>query len=380
MNIPVSEKQLRIGFDAKRIFRNPTGLGNYSRFVVESLMDNFPQHRYYLYTPDARNDLFTENSTKFIIQTPQGLLNSLVPSLWRSFSLPHQLNQDGLDVYHGLSNELPFGIRSFKGKKIVTIHDLIFLRYPQYYNTIDRLIYTRKFKYACNEADLIIAISEQTAQDMIDFFGIAAKKIKVVYQDCHPRFRTRASDTDRKRVQLKYQLPETFLLNVGTHEPRKDQLNLIKAFHQANLAGMELVLVGRETAYTQKLHQEAQEKGIHSKVHFIHHMEPADLPVVFQLATLFVYASEFEGFGIPVLEAFRSEVPVILAQTSSLVEVGGKAAAYFPAGNSNTLAEQMQFLAGDPSERIRLIQAGNVQKQLFDSTMISKQLMEIYTH
>lgn len=378
MNIPVSEKQLRIGFDAKRIFRNPTGLGNYSRFVVESLYDHFPQYRYYLYTPDARNELFAASAEKFIIQTPQGLFNSLSPSLWRSFSLPHQLNQDGLAVYHGLSNELPFGIRSFKGKKVVTIHDLIFLRYPHYYNTIDRLIYTRKFKYACMEADVIIAISEQTAQDIRDFFGIAPQKIKVVYQDCHPRFQIRATEAEKQRVKEKYQLPELYLLNVGTQEPRKDQLTLIRGFHRAANAGMDLVLVGRQTAYTQQLHQLAQELGMHHKVHFIHTLDPVDLPVVFQLSHLFVYASEFEGFGIPVLEAIRSEVPVILAQTSSLVEVGGKAAAYFEAGQANSLADHIMHLTNDSGARQSLIAAGNLQKQRFDAALISQQLMAIY--
>src|ERR1700710_13168 len=129
---------MRIGFDAKRAFNNGTGLGNYSRFVISSLIKLYPQNEYFLFTPKIKEEFsqFVPVAPNIHIISPETLFHKIVTSAWRSFAIAEVMKDFQLDVFHGLSNELPIGIEKLKLKKIVTIHDLIFLRYPDYYNNI----------------------------------------------------------------------------------------------------------------------------------------------------------------------------------------------------------------------------------------------------
>jgi glycosyltransferase involved in cell wall biosynthesis len=371
-------KSLRIGLDAKRAFNNGTGLGNYSRFVINGLIKHFPQHEYFLFTPSikAEYEQFYPKHSNVQLVTPESLLGKSFPSLWRTYAIAEMCTKLKLDVFHGLSNELPLGIESFTGKKIVTIHDLIFLRYPNYYNNIDRYIYTRKFKYACSKADIVIAASEQTKSDIIQYFHTSESNIVVGYQNCDTRFETQATELEKATLTNRLNLPAAFVLCVGTIEQRKNQLTVLKAFFEANLDQMSLVFVGKETDYANALHTFIKEHKLESKVLFLKNIAAADLPVLYQLAKVFVYASEFEGFGIPVLEGLRSGLPVLAANSSSLPEVGGLAAHYFQHNNPTQLTELLQkVLATDyhkPSYSKHL--------QQFDTQHLISQLEAWYAH
>lgn len=163
---------MKIGFDAKRAFFNRSGLGNYSRNLLRALSLYYPDNQYLLYTTSKNTSLFNLTDQNFIIKEPSGFLNKRLKSYWRSFSLTKQVKRDELNLFHGLSHELPYNIHKSGIKTVVTIHDLIFLRFPGLYKTFDRRIYLKKFKYACKIADLIIAVSKQTANDIQEFFGI----------------------------------------------------------------------------------------------------------------------------------------------------------------------------------------------------------------
>ena len=141
-------------------------------------------------------------------------------ALWRTFFIKRGLLQDGVQLYHGLSNELPVGIHRTGIRSVVTIHDLIFLRYPQYYHRLDRIIYNRKFNNACRKADRIVAVSECTKRDIVKFYGISPEKIDVVYQRCETVFARPVSKKEKDRVRAAYGLPERFILSVGTIEER----------------------------------------------------------------------------------------------------------------------------------------------------------------
>ena len=155
---------MRIGFDAKRAAQNKTGLGNYSRFVIEGLSRFYPDNQYLLYIPNPKRshllgDLKQRNNCT--IKYPNNTIWRKLSFIWRVVSIKKQLQKDQIDICHGLSNELPIGIKKLKNiKSIVTIHDLIFLRYPEFYKRIDRKIYAFKFKKACRVADSRIAVSE----------------------------------------------------------------------------------------------------------------------------------------------------------------------------------------------------------------------------
>ena len=182
---------MRIGFDAKRVFHNFRGLGNYGRTLLEGLYQFYPEHCYLLYTPpfqDIRSVDWEKKFSSFRVCTPTGFLERSFPSFWRRFLLGKKLERDELDIYHGLSHDLPAGVRVGKPKTVVTIHDLIFLRFPQFFPWIDRCVYLNKLRHACNRADVILAICEQTKNDLIEFLHIHEDRIRVIYQGVHPRF------------------------------------------------------------------------------------------------------------------------------------------------------------------------------------------------
>ena len=178
---------LRIGYDAKRLFNNFTGLGNYSRTLLANLAEYYPDNAYFLYSPKiAKNDEthFFLNSALFNVQLPKRGPGAY----WRSVGIKRDLLKHKIQLFHGLSHEIPLGLEKANIRSIVTIHDLIFERFPEHYPFIDRKIYSLKFRYACRHADHIVAISENTKQDIIEFYDIPPEKISVIYQSCHERY------------------------------------------------------------------------------------------------------------------------------------------------------------------------------------------------
>lgn len=371
---------LRIGLDAKRAFNNDSGLGNYSRFVINGLISHYPENEYYLFTPyiDPRFEHFFEEAGNIHVIAPESFLTKTFSAGWRSFSLTDLLIKHKLDVFHGLSNELPVGIERFTGHKIVTVHDLIFLRYPGYYNAIDRYIYKKKFRNACKKADLVIAASEQTKKDIVHYFNTAEQKIKVVYQDCDPRFGDKTDESSKEKISNLYKLPEKYILSVGTLEKRKNQLTILKAFHQLNDRDLKLMLVGRKTDYFNTLQSYILENKLSDRVLIIDRVHFAHLPAIYRMSEVFVYASEFEGFGIPVLEGMRSGVPVIAANTSSLTEVGGKGARYFQFDNDKELAHILREILDSQPLRADMITEGYKQAEKFNPDALLKQLINCY--
>ena len=367
-----------IGYDAKRAFRNFTGLGNYSRSIITLLSSFYPDNNYILYTPPYKphpEHRFSDRENIQIVQ-PQGMYKRF-PSVWRSFGITHDAKRDAVQLFHGLSGELPIGLNKRHIRSVVTIHDLIFLRYPQFYKPIDRLIYKKKFKSACENADLIIAISKQTRQDIIDFFGIAGEKIRLVYQGCDPQFYETCSDEQKQTVATKYQLPPNYILYVGTIEERKNLNTIVRAL--ASLPDRyRLVAVGKPTAYMQQVNSEIDRLALHSRVHFIHKVDFRDLPAIYQQAEVFVLPSVFEGFGIPVLEALNSKIPAITSNVSSLPEAGGAHSMYVNPSDSRELEQALLRLFTDSDLRMSMITNGYQHALNFREEKIAADLWEVY--
>lgn len=372
---------MKIGFDAKRAFSNYTGLGNYSRSTLKVLADNFPQHSLYLYNPRVPD----EKQIKFLnlplhaevhIRIPTSFFYELFPSIWRRYGITRDLIKDKIDLFHGLSHELPVGIEKTTIPKVVTIHDLIFMRYPEYYKPIDRKIYEQKFRHACEIADIIIAISEQTKKDIIQFFGVAEHKIKVVYQSCSDIFHNEVDEVQLMKVRVKYRLPERFLLNVGTIEKRKNALLIAKALKNLD-ENIPLVIIGRETPYIEEIKTYLVAHNIEHRVIFLHHISFEELPIIYHLADLFIYPSRFEGFGIPIIEALQCGVPVIAAKGSCLEEAGGDSSLYVNADDPIELSDAINFLLKEENKSER-ISRGKQYAEKFNPAQIAKDLMAVY--
>jgi glycosyltransferase involved in cell wall biosynthesis len=248
---------MNIGFDAKRLFLNNTGLGNYSRYILDALIRYRPNDHFYLYTPKLRPNKRTEqyigHASIDIIQPPKNMQLPVLNAWWRSSLMVNHESFSTLDIYHGLSHELPLNIPSHI-KKFVTIHDLIFYRYPAFYSPIDVITYKQKVKSACLRADKVMAISDQTANDIAHYLHIPEDKITVVYQGCHDQFRQVSTQEEKNRLKEKYHLPKKFILNISTIEERKNTIGLIKAYARIpSEYSIPLVIVGRATSYIKKV-------------------------------------------------------------------------------------------------------------------------------
>jgi glycosyltransferase involved in cell wall biosynthesis len=363
---------MRIGFDGKRVVQNFTGLGNYSRFTLNLLCSQYPESEYFVYSA-KKAPVFLQLPEQARLRHPA---NYKFSSLWRSYGIIKDLKKDGIHLFHGLSNEIPFGISSAKIPSVVTIHDLIFLRFPEFYPKIDRLIYKIKFKYACQNATRVIAVSDQTKKDIVKYFGVNAEKIDVVYQGCNTVFYQPASKELKSRVRELYKLPEEYLLQVGTIEERKNLMLTVKALK--NVPDIKLVVIGRQTDYAKEIKDFILHNKLENRVIFLSNVPADDLPAIYQQARVFVYPSEFEGFGIPVIEALYSGVPVIAAKGSCLEEAGGPTSCYIHPKDDVQLAWMVNSILNNREKADEMIAAGYEYVKKFNEETLASDLMSVY--
>lgn len=382
-----------IAFDAKRAVQNNTGLGNYSRYVVDILCRYYPDGQYRLFAPRQKEnpqlrDILDRNGERVDMVYPSGVWRRF-PSLWRTFGIPFELEARGIRIFHGLSNELPLDIRKAKGvKSVVTLHDLIFRRMPECYHAADRMIYDYKYRRSCELADVVVAVSECTKRDAMELWGIPEEKIKVVYQGCDESFKRDCTAAKKREVSERYHLPAHYILSVGSIERRKNALAVVKAFRllQAEAArralplppDLAVVLVGRQTPYTDEIRAYIRKEGLDGRVHILSGVTFPDLPAVYRLADVFVYPSRYEGFGIPILEALNSSVPVVAATGSCLEEAGGPDSLYVAPDDISALATALLDVLTVPQLRTSMVEKGKLYAARFSEHSQADRLMEIY--
>lgn len=315
-----------IGFDGKRAVQNNTGLGNYSRLLVEKMATIFPDNRYQVYAPRRRENprlASIEKLDNVAFAYPESGFWRRMPSLWRSWGITDRLKADSLTLYHGLSGELPLNIGRAGIPSVVTIHDLIFRHFPENYRAIDRRIYDYKFRRACLDATRVIAISEKTKADITADYGIDPAKIDVVYQGCDTIFRHRPDDATIAEIKRLYGLDRPYIISVGTLEPRKNQLQAVEGL-AALPQDLDLLLVGRRSDYARRVLDPAIARlRLTERVKFLEGIPFAHLPALYAGALLSSYTSRYEGFGLPVIESLSVGTPVIAATGSCLEEAGG---------------------------------------------------------
>ncbi|WP_196891547.1 glycosyltransferase family 4 protein [Aureivirga marina] len=367
---------MKIGFDAKRIFHNATGLGNYSRDAIRILSDFYPDNQYVLYNPkEGKVNRFKQNHKNTEVKFPDSTLWKKFSSIWRQGPIVKQLLNDNIEIFHGLSNEIPKGLENTSIKSVVTIHDLIFIRYPHLYKYFDRKIHYKKFKYAAENADIVIAISEQTKQDIITYFKIPEEKIEIVYQGCSNVFKEDFSKNEKDEIRKKYHLPEQFILSVGTIEERKNLLTVAKALKGTNIP---LVVVGKQTSYYDKVVSFIQENQMQNQVIFLKDLTLKTIAGLYQMATIFVYPSIFEGFGIPVIEALYSKTPVITSNVSCLPEAAGPHSILIDPTSEIQMKEAILSLWNDEDKRKEIVEKSHVFVQKFNDEEVAKNLFNVY--
>ena len=381
---------MNIGFDAKRAFHNSTGLGHYSRTLIRSLAEYFPQNEYFLFNPKP-SELFKLGGRNIHEVLPSKLLHKTLSFVWRSTWIKDDLDKLDIDIYHGLSNEIPLDIHMTDIKSVVTIHDVIFERFPSQYSKIDVEIYKRKFKYACDHADKVIAISEQTKEDIMEFYKTPEEKIAVCYQSCNPAFAVTVSEKTKQQIKEKYSLPDQYFLYVGSIIERKNLMGICKAIYLLrNELKIPLVVIGDGTKYKQQVKDFIKQNGLDKQIIFLSEdplakvassfLKAEDFPAIYQLAIAMIYPSFFEGFGIPVLEALWSRLPVITSNISSLPEAGGDGVYYVDPNSSEDIAEAMKTIFADGSFTEALKEKGWQHAQNFTQQKCAADVMKVYEH
>tara|TARA_B110000438_G_scaffold66088_1_gene66594 strand:- start:11735 stop:12859 length:1125 start_codon:yes stop_codon:yes gene_type:complete len=371
---------MRIGFDAKRAFTNNTGLGNYSRDTIRILSNFYKEYKFFAYTPiktKNRRLEFIENQNNIFIRSPQNLIGNLLKSYWRSKSMVRDLFNNKIDIYHGLSHEIPLGIEKTNIKSVVTIHDLIYIRYPKLFSSIDRKIYDKKFRSSCARSNKIIAISKQTKRDIIDFFKIPEKKIQVIYQGCNKIFQKEISKRRKKEIKDKYQLFDNYLLYVGTIEERKNLLTLLKSLN--NLPEYNLIIIGDGKSYMKKCQKYIKTNNLQKRTKFLSGLDIEEMAGIYQQAKMLIYPSIFEGFGIPIIEALFSKIPVITTKQGCFKEAGGPASIYIDPLSEDEITSAINLIENDHKLRKYIIEEGFKYVKKFSDEKIARNIMDLYT-
>ncbi|MBC7424927.1 MAG: glycosyltransferase family 4 protein [Bacteroidia bacterium] len=351
---------MKIGYDAKRYFGNNSGLGNYSRDLVRMMAEQRPGNEYFLFSPTANSN--------YQVPPEVGIVTSTKPAFyWRSFGIAKDLKKLGIELFHGLSNEIPMGLKEEGIKSVVTIHDVIFKMYPQYYKPVDRLIYQYKTAYACKNADIVIATSEQTKEDLVKYFKADAGKIEVVHQVCSPSFSIANNNLEKKSPPV--------ILYLSSFQNRKNHLRLIEAFAKVSAkTGMNLLLAGRPGETFISCESLVRKFGIIDRIKFMTNINSAQMPDVYATASAFIYPSEFEGFGIPLLEAIQCHLPVACSNISVFKEIVGDAALYFNPLDINSISEAILRLENKEENVI----AYNKIIHNFSDTVVAERLNGVY--
>ena len=351
-----SMEGLIIGYDGKRAVANNTGLGNYSRYVIDTLSIGFPRNTYRLYTPvikenDRLSPLLARGNVE--IAGPSTAAGRRFGSLWRTLGVTRQL------------------IGSAPFPSVVTIHDLIYRRVPQDYKPVDRAMYDFKYSRSARNATRVIAISEKTRDDLVEDYQIDPAKIDVIYQGCDPRFGLPVEYDEKQRVRAAYALPERYFISVGTVQSRKNQLLAVKALERLDLP---LVIVGnRKSDYAGEVARYISSHGLSDRVMWLDKVPFADLPALYAMAEFSSYTSRYEGFGIPVIESLSAETPVIAATGSWLEE-----AVYVDPDDVDAFVDYGRRLSGETHFRDKCAARGRQYIKRFSADEFARLTMACY--
>ena len=365
---------MHIGIDARLIHYSQGGISQYTKQLIQALGEIDHEDKFTIFQSREGGNVFADQ------------LNFWQRRLWtpshfrlEQWTLPLELATVGIDILHSPDFIPPFHRRC---KAVITIHDLAFLRFPELLTEESRRYYGQ-VRQAVESADGVIAVSESTRRDVVELLGVPAECIDVIYHATDERFRPLADVQAARQFCEEYDLPETFVLWVGTLEPRKNLETLLRALAILRDRGKEinprLVVAGAKGWLYESTVKLVEELGLSHDVIFFGPASVADLLLLYNAAWLFVFPSLYEGFGFPPLEALACGTPVICARTSSLPEVLGRAALFLDDPmDAEALAEAIQRLAEDEELREELKQRGLEQAAKFNWKSTAEQTLAVY--
>lgn len=350
------------------------GISWYIYNLLTHLSAMQPAWRYRVFVGDKT---FQGQSPLTLQQTNWPTHNPLVRIAWEQACLPYYLKREKINLLHALAFVAPLGVPC---PFVTTVYDLSFMRYPNAFKPFNRFYLSTFTRYSSKRAKAIMTISESTRQDVIHFFGISPAKVKTIYCGVDPSFKplSQATIADFKAKQG---LPEKFIFRLGTIEPRKNVEGLIKAYaiwQTREAQAPPLFIAGGKGWYYKQVFQLVEALGLTDKIIFPGYLPQEDLVFWYNAASLFVYPSYFEGFGLPVLEAMACGTPVITSNVSSLPEVAGDAARLIDPDDIEQLSEAMQEIFYQPALIQHLIEQGLQQAACFSWDKTAQETVAVY--
>lgn len=351
---------MKIAIDIQTTLGQKVGMGIYVANLIEQLPKIDSQNEYLFFAPETNRDL----------SVPKRFL-------WDQFGFPKKATGAAADILHQPCFSAPM---FYKGKIVVTAHDIITMLFPSKMATAAQFYFSRFMPWSYRFADLIIVDSNHTKNDIIKYLKIPAQKIRVVHLAANENFKPLKKEV-LENLAKKYHLKHPYILHVGTLEPRKNLVFLIRAFYLAKKKYQikhKLVITGKKGWHYQKLFSETKRLGLNEEVIFTDYIPDKEMPAIYNLADLFVFPSFYEGFGLPVLEAMSCGIPVISSNTSSLPEVVGEAGILLPPENESLWAEKMAKTLGNGELRKTMGHKGIEQAKKFSWQKCAQETADLY--
>jgi glycosyltransferase involved in cell wall biosynthesis len=370
---------MQIGIDYTAAVRQSGGIGRYTRELVAALFKLASSHRYTVFAATGglgKTDWRPEIGDSNVRFRPVPLTDDWLHRLWQRLRLPIPVEviTGPLDIFYSPDFVLPPTLRATR--TLLTVHDLSFLHYPDAFVPSLREYLERVVPRSVARADRVLADSKSTRDDLVAYFDTPPEKVEVLYSGVDSRFRPEKAPGEEERLKTKYGIESPYILSVGTLQPRKNYVRLIKAFANLPLANLQLVIAGGRGWLYEEIFAEAEKYG--NRVHVLGFVDDADLPALYRGAALFAFPSLYEGFGIPPLEAMACSVPVVCSNASSLPEVAGDAALTVDPLDVNALAQAMMRVLEGPSLQQEMTDKGLAQAARFTWKKAARQLLNSF--
>jgi glycosyltransferase involved in cell wall biosynthesis len=371
---------MRFGFDLRPFLRAETGVGAYLRNLLFQLAEIDRTNEYFLFSSSWKDRFPADKIPPFErlkfrdCRLPVRILNSL----WQKRRRPTLdfFFRTGLDLAHSAT---PL-ILPTRGKKIITVHDVFFMDFPDQAGEEAGKVFFRLAAASFRDADGIVTSSMITSVELISRFALDEKKVRIIPPGVDSLFLEEVPAEELKATRERLNLPPSFLLFVGAQVPRKNLVRFIEAMKIVHLHGFQisLVLIGPAGEDSKDIRMKAERLGIGPWVITTGYLGQREIRNAYRLATAFVLPSLYEGFGMPLVEAMASGVPVAASQTSAIPEVCRDAAVYFRPENPESMAEKVVLVLGDEDLRQRLITRGKARAGEFSWKKAAEETLAFY--
>lgn len=370
---------MKIGIDATALPLEPVGAGIYIINLLRALGDLNTGHELVVFLHEKARRYLEMDKTTNILQVVLPDKNPALRLAWEQIMLPNLVKRYKIDLLHSLHYTSPFLLPC---ASVVTIHDLTFFIFPELHRFTKRLFFPLAIRTSVRKADALITVSESTRQDSIRLLHVPEERIFNVQLGVDEIFHPIKDDGLREKINEEYQLPDKFILYVGLVEPRKNLPLLIRSYRTVVDEGFShrLVIAGRLGWMYQEVFKQIETLGLEERIKFTGYIPRQNLPIVYNLAELFVYPTRYEGFGLPVLEAMACGTPVITSNISALPEIVANAGILVTPGDESALAEAMVTVLSDPKLRENLAEKGIIRSKDFSWKRTAKETLQVYQH